>query len=162
MNTVFRPKGNLVWAAMAFILDGFFVFQLLVFPVAAGSEILDFAIAVVVAALAYLLWVKPKLILGEKTLTVVNPLKSFTIAYDEIDEIQTKWSLQIHYRGTKVPVWVAPANGKSRWIAESTFQWRNNRVPLTENKLDSQGPISSTEKSDSGLAAALILERMKH
>lgn len=158
MNTVFRPKGNLVWASLAFVLDTLFVVQSVVYP---GAGIaLDLVIAALVALLAYLLWVRPKLILRETDLVVVNPLKSHTIAYRDISELKTKWSLTIEHADGRVDVWVAPANGKSRWIADSTFRWRNTRVPLSEGKTIEYTSMSQSNRSDSGLAAALIRERL--
>jgi hypothetical protein len=162
MNTVFRPKGNLVWAGLAFVLDAIFLTQSIFYPTGAGIFVLDLAVAIFVAAAAYLLWVKPKLVLRENDLVVVNPFKKATIQYSTITELKTKWALQIHYSDTSIQVWVAPANGKGRWIADSTFRWRNNRVPLTEGKTIEHSSMSQSLGSDSGLAASLIRERMNH
>jgi hypothetical protein len=162
MNTVFRPKGNLVWAVLAFALDVLFVVQSVFYPRVSGNQVLDLLVAVVLAAVAYLLWVRPKLVLRETDLVVINPLKSAVIKYSEITELKTKWSLQIDYRDTSIQVWVAPANGKSRWISESTFRWRSDRVPVTDSKTIEHTSMSQSLRSDSGLAASLIRERMNH
>lgn len=156
---VFRPKSNLVWAGLAFILDALFVFQSFAYPTT-GNLIVDLLVAALIAALAYLLWIKPKLILRELDLVVVNPIKTTVVAYAAITDLKTKWTLTIEHGDSKVEVWVAPANGKSRWIADSTFRWRNNRVPLSDSKTIEHTSMSQSTKSDSGLAASLIRERM--
>ena len=160
MNTVFRPKGNLAWAVLAFLLDALFVTQSIFYPRSGGGIALDLLVAVVVAALAYLLWVRPKLVLRETDLVVVNPFKAHTINYRDISDLKTKWSLTIEHSGGRVDVWVAPTNGKGRWIAESTFRWRNTRVPLSEGKTIEFTSMSQSNRSDSGIAAALIRERL--
>ena len=55
MNTVFRPKGNLVWASMAFALDALFIIQTIFYPGESGVRVLDLLIAAALAAVAYLL-----------------------------------------------------------------------------------------------------------
>jgi hypothetical protein len=162
MNTVFRPKGNLVWAGLAFALDALFIIQTIFYPGESGVRVLDLLIAATLAAVAYLLWVRPKLVLREGDLIVVNPIKTSVINYSDITDLKTKWTLQIDYRDTSVQVWVAPANGKGRWIADSTFRWKNDRVPVTERKTLEHTSMSQSLRSDSGIAASLIRERMKH
>ncbi len=162
MNTVFRPKGNFVWAALAFALDALFAVQVVFYPGESGVNLLDLLIAALLAIAAYLLWVRPKLVLRESDLIVVNPLKTKVIRYSEIIDLKTKWTLQIDLKSESIQVWVAPANGKSRWIADSTFRWRSDRIPVTEGKTIEHTTMSQSQKSDSGLAAALIRERMKH
>jgi len=162
MNKVFRPKGNLVWAGLAYLLDALFVVQALFYPGVAGINWLDLLVAAALGYAAYLLWIKPKLVLREVDLVVINPFKRATIAYSEITDLKTKWTLQIDYRDTSIQVWVAPANGKGRWIADSTFRWKNNRVPVSEGNTVGHTSMSQSLGSDSGLAASLIRERMKH
>jgi hypothetical protein len=92
----------------------------------------------------------------------VNPLRTKVIRYSEIIDLKTKWTLQIELENGSVQVWVAPANGKNRWIGESTLRWRNKRIPLTQFENFVETPMSQSIHSDSGLAASLIRERMKH
>ncbi len=162
MNTVFRPKGNFVWAGLAFALDAMFVVQAVFYPGESGVNLLDLLIAGILAIAAYLLWVRPKLVLRESDLVVVNPLRTKVIRYSEIIDLKTKWTLQIELESGSVQVWVAPANGKSRWIADSTFRWRSDRIPVTEGKTIEHTTMSQSQRSDSGLAASLIRERMNH
>ncbi len=162
MNTVFRPKSNLIWAGLAFALDAVFLAQLIFYPSAGSNLLVDLSVAIFVAAAAYLLWVRPKLILRETDLVVVNPFQRTLVNYADITELRTKWALQIDYADKSVQVWVAPANGKGRWISESTLRWKSDRVPLSDTRIVEHTSMSQSTRSDSGLAASLIRERMKH
>jgi len=162
MNTVFRPKSNLLWAGLAFALDAVFLAQLIFYPSAGSNLLVDLSVAIFVAAAAYLLWVRPKLILREIDLVVVNPFQRTLVNYADITELRTKWALQIDYADKSVQVWVAPANGKGRWISESTLRWKSDRVPLSDTRSVEHTSMSQSTRSDSGLAASLIRERMKH
>lgn len=158
---VFRPKSNLVWAGLALALDFLFVYQSLIYPIANSTLAVEISVGICVAGVVFLLWIRPKLILGDKTLTVVNPLQTVKIGYDEITNIETKWTLLIEHNGKSTRAWVAPANGKSSWIADSAFRWKNTRVPTSESRLDAITPMSQSTKSDSGIAAQLIRTRMQ-
>lgn len=158
---VFRPKSNLVWAGLALALDFLFIYQSVIYPIANTDLAVEIAVGAIVAVVVFLLWIRPKLIFTDKTLIVVNPLKTEKISYDEITNIETKWSLLIEHNGKSTRAWVAPANGKSSWIADSAFRWKNTRIPTTESRLDSLTPMSQSTKSDSGIAAQMIRNRMK-
>jgi len=76
-------------------------------------------------------------------------------------ELETKWTLLIHHTNGATRVWVAPANGKQRWIAESARRWKFNRVETSQVDNGSFTTISESLESDSGVAAALIRERLQ-
>jgi hypothetical protein len=158
---VFRPKGNFAWAIVALVLDGLFMAQVVLFPAENAVNWLEFTLAAVIAVAAILMWVRPKLVLNEDHLVVVNPLSQVTIAYKDIDELETKWSLRINHGGKQTPVWVAPANGKQRWISESARIWKFNNIPTSERVTDEYTTVSDSLGSDSGIAAALIRERLR-
>lgn len=160
-ENVFRPKGNFAWAIVALILDALFLVQVLLYPIEEANRTVELAIAGVVAAGAYLLWVRPKLVLNHDHLIVVNPLSRTVIAYKDINELETKWALLINHGGKQTRVWVAPANGKQRWISESARVWKFNRIPSSEIVTDEFTTASESLGSDSGIAAALIRERLK-
>jgi hypothetical protein len=92
---------------------------------------------------------------------VVNPISQVTIAYKDIDDLDTKWTLRINHGGKQTRVWVAPANGKQRWISESARIWLFTRIPSSERVTDEYTTVSDSLGSDSGIAAALIRERLR-
>jgi len=83
------------------------------------------------------------------------------IAYSDVLELETKWSLAIiHSRGT-TRVWVAPASGKQRWVAEKKFGWYTSGLASAESKHGGEETMSASLDSLSGQAAYMIRERMK-
>jgi hypothetical protein len=160
-ENVFRPKGNFAWAAVALILDGLFLAQVVFYPVEGASRAAELVIGALIAAGAYFLWVRPKLVLNEDHLVVVNPFSNTKISYKDIDELETKWALRINHGGRQTRVWVAPASGKQRWIAESARIWKYTRIPTSERVTDEYTTASDSLGSDSGIAAALIRERLR-
>lgn len=113
------------------------------------------------AGLTYLLWIKPKLVLRANFIEVVNPLRTETITYNEIVELDTKWALTIIHQRGKTRVWVAPASGKRKWIADRTFRWYGSNVPLSDARYTGAESMSASLDSLSGQAAYMIRERMK-
>jgi hypothetical protein len=160
-ENVFRPKGNFAWAIVALILDALFLAQVIFYPAEGAISAVEFAIGAAIAAAAYLMWVRPKLVFNKDHLIVVNPLKSTKIAYKDIDDLETKWALLINHGANQTRVWVAPANGKQRWIAESARVWKFTRIPSSERLTDEYTTASDSLGSDSGIAAALIRERLR-
>jgi hypothetical protein len=158
---VFRPKGNFAWALVALVLDGLFMAQVILYPVEDAVNWLELAAGATLAAIVFLIWVRPKLVLNNDHLIVVNPITKVTIAYMDIDNLETKWALRINHKGVQTRVWVAPANGKQRWISESTRIWKFSRIPSSEKITDEFTTMSESLGSDSGIAAALIRERLK-
>lgn len=158
---VFRPRANLVWGGVAIILDVLFLIQAVWFPSAGENLLFDLIVALAVAVAATLIWVRPKLVLRAESMDVVNPLTTETIAYRDILALETKWTLLVRHGETVTRVWVAPTNGKHRWIADSTFRWGASKLPASDRAAGEARPISDSHLSDSGVAATLIRQRMQ-
>jgi hypothetical protein len=101
------------------------------------------------------------MVLQESHIEVVNPLNTVLIPYTDVIELNTKWTLAItHSRGT-TKVWVAPAGGKQRWIADKKFGWLSSDIPLSQSRGIEMESMSSSLYSFSGQAAYMIQERIK-
>ena len=161
MHLTYRPKSNLVWATVAFTLDAIFLVQAVFYPIPGDSEIVNILVALALGFAAYGIWVRPKLVLRETDLVVVNPVSSKVIAYSAIEELGTKWALLIVHGGKTTRVWVAPASGKYRWIADSNQRWLFTGVPRSDKPYGDVTPMSQSGNSDSGVAARLIRERVE-
>jgi hypothetical protein len=160
-NQVFRPKGNLGWAGVAAVLNTLFLVQALAYPSEGSILLLDLAASATVALVVYIFWVRPKLVLKETSLVVVNPIRRTEINYADITSLETKWALLINHSETKTRVWVAPANGRQRWVSDSVQRWSVGKF-LQKDKTESDFTSSSQSVgSDSGLAYQLINERIK-
>jgi hypothetical protein len=159
--TVYRPKGNLAFGFVALGFVTIFMTQAIFYPAPRSNLVFDIAAAALIGFTATVIWIRPKLILDDKHLVVVNPFKTATIAYSDITELETKWALLIHHGESKTRVWVAPASGKQRWARDSTLRWGFDRIPTSERNEQAVTNISQSLNSDSGVAAHLIRERLK-
>jgi hypothetical protein len=157
----FRPRSNLVWASVSFVL--IMLFAVNSFTVATNllQTISELVLCFFLSALVYLLWLKPKLVLQEKVIQVVNPLGTELIPYQDVIELETKWALTIIHSRGRTRVWVAPTSGKRRWISNTTFGWSGTNMPLTKSKEMGSENMSASLESFSGQAAYLIRERIK-
>jgi hypothetical protein len=161
MSETFRPKSNFVWAGISFLLLLLFAANSLFILKNPTQRIVELFSCVVLSGCAYLVWIKPKLILGDDAIHVVNPWGSETILYTEIIELETKWALKIVHNGGKTRVWVAPASGKRRWIADAKFGFYGSKMPLSKSNRTSSEAMSESLDSLSGQAAYMIRERIK-
>lgn len=161
MYEVFRPKSNYIWAGVSFMLIILFAANSFLLITDFMQKTIEFLLCIVLAGIAYLIWVRPKLVLGDVAIEVVNPLSREVIPYSEVRDLETKWALTIVHSRGKTRVWVAPASGKRRWIANQTFGWYGRGVPLSESRGHDAESMSSSLDSLSGQAAYIIRERMK-
>jgi hypothetical protein len=162
MREVFRPKTNFAWASVALLLVFLFAANSFLIVGYSLQMISELVICAILTGLVYAIWIKPKLVLKDDVIEVVNPLKTELIPYREVLSLETKWALTIIHQRGKTKVWVAPATGKQRWIAETKFGWYGKGiVPLTEGRGDSSETMSESLQSSSGQAAYMIRERLK-
>jgi hypothetical protein len=115
----------------------------------------------VLVGVCYAIWIKPKLIFRDEAIEVINPLNTELIPYDDVIELQTQWALRIIHTRGKTTVWVAPASGKRKWIAEKRFGMYSSNIPLSESRHNTSESMSGSLDSFSGQAAYMIRERIK-
>lgn len=151
---VFRPKSAVALAALAGVLLLLFVIQIIFY-----SEKLSFANLTTALLLGFGVWViyiKPKMLVFDEGVSIVNPLITATVPFDEIDEISTRYALTLVTRGKKISVWAAPAPGR--------FHLRNIKAEeLSGLELPTGGFISpgDSPRSNSGAAAQILKLRIK-
>lgn len=161
MNETFRPRSNFVWATTSYILITLFAINTL-WVVDDNLQIIrDLITCIFLSALVYIFWIKPKLVLKADVIQVVNPFRTETIAYSDVIDLETKWSLAIVHARGKTRVWVAPASGKQRWVAEKKFGWISGNSAGSRAKHEGMESMSASLDSLSGQAAYIIRERMK-
>jgi hypothetical protein len=146
---------------VSFILILLFATNSLMVATSTQQSVLEVAICLILALAAHLIWVKPKLVLREDHVEVVNPLGTVFIRYADILELDTKWSLTITHSGGRTKVWVAPAGGKQRWVADKKFGWLGGNSLLSESKHVEMETMSASLHSASGQAAYMLQERIK-
>jgi hypothetical protein len=156
-NEIFKPKSDFVWGSIGLLFAILYLIQAAVFPT---GNWFDFAFGFAVAGTVFILWFRPRLVLRETDLVVVNPLSSRVISYRDIVELETRWALRIIHKSGTTRVWVAPASGKQRWISDSTTRWASDRLPTNQAKTVEFTSMSTSHFSDSGAAALLIQQRL--
>jgi hypothetical protein len=161
MDETFRPRSNFAWAGTSYVLITLFAINSL-WVVEDNLQIIgDLVVCIFLSALVYIFWVKPKLVLRADQIEVVNPIKTEFIFYRDVLDLETKWSLAIIHTRGKSRVWVAPATGKQRWVADKKFGWIGGNVPLSDSKSMGMESMSASLDSVSGQAAYMIRERLK-
>ena len=161
MNETFRPRSNFVWAGTAYLLILLFAVNSL-WVIDDNLQIVrELILSFILSVIVYIFWIKPKLVLRDDVIQIVNPFRTELIAYSDVLDLETKWSLAIvHTRGTS-RVWVAPASGKQRWIAEKKFGWISRNAPTSGSISEGMETMSAGLDSLSGQAAYMIRERIK-
>jgi hypothetical protein len=161
MYETFRPRSNFAWAGFSILLICLFAVNSFAVNDSALKISFELFICAVLIAIASAVWIKPKLVFRDHALEVVNPLKTQLIAYKDVLELETQWALRIIHTGGTTTVWVAPASGKRRWIAEQRFGMLGRNVPLSESRHNQSETMSGSLDSFSGQAAYMIRERIK-
>lgn len=150
-----------MWAGVALLLLVLFAVNSVVVLSDILQTVFELIFCGILAIAAYVVWIRPKLVLRDDAIEVVNPLTTQVIPYADVLDLETKWALTIVHKGGKTTVWVAPASGKRRWIAEKSFGWYGSGVPLSESRDAGSESMSASLSSLSGQAAYRIRERMK-
>jgi hypothetical protein len=161
MYETFRPRSNFAWAGISILLICLFALNSFAVNDSALKISIELAICAALIAIACAIWIKPKLVFGNHALEVVNPFRTTSIAYKDVLELETQWALTITHTGGKTTVWVAPASGKRKWIAEQRFGMLGHNVPLSKSRHTQSETMSGSMDSFSGQAAYMIRERIK-
>jgi hypothetical protein len=161
MNETFRPRSNFAWAATSYVLIALFAVNSL-WVVEDNLQIIrDLFVCAILSVLVFFFWIKPKLILRADGIEVVNPFRTELIAYSDVLDLETKWSLAIVHTLGRTRVWVAPASGKQRWVADKKFGWIGGNYAASGPKSEGMESMSASLDSLSGQAAYMIRERIK-
>jgi hypothetical protein len=146
----FRPGSAIAsgWILIAFFVG--FVIQSFFYG---GDIILTIGICGAGGFGAYLLFLKPYVLLFDEGIKIVNPTKEITATWDLVEEIETKYSMSIHIRGKAYYAWAAPAPSG-----------RHSRRMHTTDLLpgaDAPRRVGDSLKSDSGVCAYMAKIRRK-
>jgi hypothetical protein len=125
------------------------------------QTVIELIVCCSLSILIYAIWIRPKLVLNDAEITVVNPFRTETIACHEVQGLETKWALTIVHDRGRTRVWVAPATGKRRWITDKTFGWYAHGIPGSATSSSDSQSMSESLASSSGQAAYMIREHLK-
>jgi hypothetical protein len=123
------------------------------------SEKIQWSALLFAASAASLIWsilVRPKLLVYDEGLTVINPFSTSVIPFAEIETIDTRWALTFTTKGKQIRVWVAPAPG--RYHAKSVRASELTGLELSSPEIIGPG---DSPRSHSGAAAQIVKFRIK-
>ena len=161
MYETFRPRSNFVWAGISIALITLFATNSFLVNTSAFHIAFELLGCVALIGISFAIWIRPKLVFRDHVMEVVNPLRTELIPYADVIELETQWALTIIHTGGKTTVWVAPASGKGRWIAEQRFGMLGSNIPLSKSRHTQSETMSGSLDSFSGEAAYMIRERIK-
>jgi len=147
----FRPGSAIAsgWILIAFFIG--FIAQSLFYG---GDVVLSIGICGAGALGAYLLFLKPYVLLFDEGIKIVNPTKEITATWDLVEEIETKYSMSITIRGEAYYAWAAPApSGR-----HSRRMHKTDLIPGA----DDPRRVGDSLKSDSGVCAYMAKIRKKN
>ena len=107
----FRPKSGYVWFALTAMLSVGLVAEALVrgdYSNALSSALFGSGLTLG----GWLLFVRPKVVLGDHGITITNSLSETTVGWHEVEQIETRYCLSVTVEGKKIYAVAAPAPGR--------------------------------------------------
>jgi len=102
---------------------------------------------------SYLLFLKPYVLIFDEGIKIVNPTKEITVAWDLVEEIETKYSMSILIDGQTFYAWAAPA-------PSGRHSRRMHKTDLLPGA-DAPRRVGDSLRSDSGVCAHIAKLRRK-
>jgi hypothetical protein len=147
----FRPGSAI---ASGWVLITFFVGFILQSLFYGGDIPMTIGICGAGAYGAYLLFLKPYVLLFDEGIKIINPTKEITATWDLVEEIETRYSMSIQIRGQSYYAWAAPApSGR-----HSRRMHKSDLLPGA----DSPRRVGDSLKSDSGICSYMAKLRRKN
>lgn len=109
---VFRSRSSYVWFSITALLLSFMVIEAVLVEQSSSSRVSSLAFAVAIGLGSYLLFLRPKVIVFDEGVTIVNPITVVTIGWAEVDAIETKYTMSVQRDKEIVHAWAAPAPGR--------------------------------------------------
>lgn len=103
--------------------------------------------------LLHLILIRPRILVSDDGVEVVNPLRKTDVAWASIERIDTKWGLTLYAGDRKIQAWSAPAPGRHSSLRSTKFEGRH--LPESSYLAGTIRP-GDLVSSDSGAAAYTI------
>lgn len=107
---------------------------------------------------AWLLFVRPKLIIGDEGVTVVNPLETIVIGWHSVAALEIKYSLTFFVDEKKVTSWVA--TGPGRYHARTLHKTELLGLGLDKRDIEN-GAVRPGESPRTASGQAIALCRLR-
>lgn len=109
---VFRARSSYVWFGVTAFLLVFLLAETVLVDQSFNSRLFSWAIAAVIGVGAYLIFVRPHVVVFDEGITIVNPITSITVGWSEVDAIETRYAMSVQRGDQVVYAWAAPAPGR--------------------------------------------------
>jgi hypothetical protein len=146
----FRPGSALVSGAVLIVFFTGFIIQSAIYG---GDIALTTLICSAGIISAYLLFLRPYVLIFDEGIKIVNPTKEITVTWDLVDQIDTKYSMSISVGDQIFHAWAAPAPSR-------THQRRLHKSDLLPGA-DPLRRVGDSSRSDSGVCAHIAKLRKK-
>ncbi len=103
----------------------------------------------------YLVMHRPKIILFDEGITIVNPLRNITVGWDKVENIGAKYTLTISFDNRTINAWAAPASG--RYSARALHSSDVKGLGIEAN-----GSVAAAHSPRSDSGAAIYRARMRY
>jgi hypothetical protein len=108
---IFRSRSGYVYLAIVLLVGAALAIQTWLtgdFESAAAATLwsLFFVLA------AHLIFVRPKLVVSDEGVTVINPLRTYEISWGAVNDIDTRFALTFVTEKRRISAWVATAPGR--------------------------------------------------
>lgn len=108
---------------------------------------------VLVLVLIWLFVVRPGAVLHDEGVRLINPMRTVDITWPMIEDIKSKWALELFSGGRKYTAWGVPADpGRPRY-GRGIFQVGANRVGIGKRVPEAERPRTKVEAQ--GVAAEI-------
>ena len=153
----FRPRSGYVMAFSAFFaISAFSYINILDYGLDGG--VTSIAWGLVLSAIFYLIFIHPKVVFFDEGLTIVNPLKTITLGWHDVDDIDARFTMYVVNKisGEKIHAFAAQAPGRYHSRTVHPNEVKGMRV-------GDSGMIRAGEspRTSSGAATAIARARLE-
>ena len=108
----FRARSSYVFFGVVAFLLVFLLAEALFYETDNGARLSSIGWAGIMGLGAYLIFLRPKVVVYEEGITIVNPVTTVAIGWDEVEAIETQYSMSVQRDGKIIYAWAAPAPGR--------------------------------------------------
>lgn len=154
----FRPRSGYLLAFTAyFAISAFAYVNILDYGFRGGLPTLAWGLWL--CALLYLIFIHPKVIFSDEGLVIVNPLKTITIGWHEISEIDARFTMYVTHLPTGVKVHAFAAQAPGRYHSRNIHPNEIKGLRIGDSTMIRAG---ESPRSNSGAATAIARARLEN
>ena len=143
----FRPRSGYVYAGVIwFLLGGLLWTESELSGPSASSVLLTLAVGYV----SYLLFIRPRVRVYPAGIEIRNPISEHRIGWQDVEAIDSKYTMSVRVNGSPIHAWAAPAQGRYHTRNVHPADARHLRVPN-----GTFIPSGDSPRSHSGVATHL-------